>query len=78
MRTQLHKHTLCDVYEVSPELLDRGLTDVAVGSMLEASYVFGPQFDFITEPHTDLLLLHTPKAVVFVLTVSTTITVRAF
>lgn len=53
--------TLCwkGPYEVSPELLDRGLPDVAVGSMLEASYVFGPEFDVITELHTDLLL-HTP------------------
>lgn len=48
---------------MSPELLERNLSDVAVGLMLEDSCAFGVYFDFIAEPHTDLLSL--PPKIVF-------------
>lgn len=47
---------------MSPELLERSLSDVAVGLMLEDSYAFGLYFDFIAELHTHLLSLP-PKIV---------------
>lgn len=51
------------LYEVSPELLERNLSDVAASLMLEDSCAFGVYFDFISEPHTDLLSL--PPKIVF-------------
>lgn len=51
------------LYEVSPELLERSLSDVAVGLMLEDSSAFGLYFDFIAELHTDSLSL--PPKIVF-------------
>lgn len=64
---QRDEHTLCSMsrglYEVSPELLERNLSDVAAGLMLEDSCAFGVYFDFIAEPHTDLFSL--PPKIVF-------------